>query len=351
MHIFVDESGSFTVPARTKRPSISCVGAVILPSSEVESVIHDFAAMAAPWANASGEVKGSKLNEAQISTFLDFLSERRGLVKCVAVDMALHRIDEVLAHRDEQARKLTANLTHEHHPNLVAAIHILDRRLRALKVPNYVQLVAYTCLANAVIRNATTYIVQRRPDDIGTLDWTFDAKGHPITEMEDLWQTLVKPFLQSSFLRDPLPVLDWCDYSAFDAAFQSDLMELPEYLRAHTKSTSRERERPLDVKRLLRRLRFASSAACPGLQMADIATNTVRRMLMGNLQEEGWRRLGSVLVQPARFEEVVHMIQLTTSDRRWDSEPYRHALLAVRATALPMLADCLERTPRPDRLR
>ncbi len=102
---------------------------------------------------------------------------------------------------------------------------------------------------------------------------------------------------------------------------------------------ARREERPIDIKCLLARLRFASSAETPGLQMADIAVNAVRRMLSGNLGPAGWRKLGRVMVQPAGTSEAVHMLSLANRRRSWTRAPYLLPLRALRASALPMLQE------------
>lgn len=337
MHIFIDESGSFTIPKGATAPAVSCVGAVVMPSADADAIQADFAALAAPWADASGEVKGRSLNEQQIDAFLAFLVERKCLIAATAIDLGLHRVAEVAAHRDAQSRKLTANLTDKHHPDAKAFLHDLATRLRALKTPNYVQLFITTILVDAVMRDCVLYIVQRRPADLGIIDWTLDAKGSSITEMEELWRFLVKPFLQSSALENPIALADWCDYSAFDAAFQSEKEGVPDFLIPHAKPSPRRRERTIDIGRVLERLRFASSAETVGLQMADIAVNTIRRMLIGNLAPAGWRRLASVMTSPAVGNEIVQMLTMQTR-RRWHRAPYAEPLHVLKGIALPMLA-------------
>jgi hypothetical protein len=338
MHVFVDESGSFTIPRSSGGPAISCVGAVVLPSSELEVILAGFRTLAACWAPSSVEVKGRTLNEEQTDAFLAFLAERQCLIVCNTIDLAQHRVAEVEAHRDEQARRVSANLSEEHHPRLKESVRALEARLRGLKTPNYVQLLAYTSLVETIIRDCTLFLVQRRPSDLGLIDWTFDAKDRSITEMESLWSKLVLPFVQSSSLSAPLAMADWCDYSAFDVAFLMD-GGTPSYLRPYLQPTPRARERPLDVRKLLARLQFSSSAETPGLQMADIAVSIIRRALVGNLKPDGWRRLGSVMIRPASESEVVRVLSLHPSRGAWSRPESMRFLREVRQTALPMVAE------------
>lgn len=338
MHIFIDESGTFTVPKDGSAPALSCVGAVVLPSAEIDAIQAAFSDLVRPWTDAGEEVKGRLLGERQMDAFLAFLAECRGLIEVVAIDLAFHRVAQVREHQEGQARRLSANLTDAHHPNVWQAVRDLAARIRALAIPNYVQLVSYGVLVDAILRNKTMYIVQRRPLDLGVFDWTLDAKGQPITEMEKLWSLLIKPFLQSSSLNEPLPHLDWCDYSAFDAAFLTGTSGLPAHLEPFATPSARRRERPIDLNRLLARMRFAPSHTTPGLQIADLAVSAVRRALLGNLGREGWRRLGSVMVQRERGEEVVNMLALAPDIRRIRGASYLAPLREIRAAALPMVA-------------
>lgn len=337
MHIFIDESGSFTVPRGAPAPSLSCVGAVMLPSDDVEEITAEFLHLSEPWSPPGQEVKGRALGEVEIDAFLAFLARRRCLVHAVAIDLGLHDPTDAAGHREAQADRMTANLTEEHHPSLRGEVAGLANEIRALSDPNYVQFVAYTQLIDGVMRAAMMYVAQRRPSDLGTFDWTLDAKSQPISRMETLWRAVVLPFLQSKSLRDPLPSLDWCDYSALEP-FLHDLDDETGYVVGPAPRVQDRTSRPLNLRKVLDQLRFSSSADVVGLQMADIAVNAVRRTLSGNLGPAGWRKLGNVLVEPPKHREAIRMISLFQGTKEWEDAPYFAVLPILRRASLRMIA-------------
>jgi hypothetical protein len=42
MHVYIDESGTFSIPKRIKGPSISCAGALTIPTSRHDQILDDF---------------------------------------------------------------------------------------------------------------------------------------------------------------------------------------------------------------------------------------------------------------------------------------------------------------------
>jgi hypothetical protein len=48
MHIYVDESGSFSIPSDRQAPSIGCAGALIIPEARHSEVTAGFETLSAP---------------------------------------------------------------------------------------------------------------------------------------------------------------------------------------------------------------------------------------------------------------------------------------------------------------
>ena len=73
MLIFVDESGSFTMPQAGKR-NLSCVGALIVPETVHNDLISDFVNLRNTWGESQQEVKGYALNGVASAIVCDGVS-------------------------------------------------------------------------------------------------------------------------------------------------------------------------------------------------------------------------------------------------------------------------------------
>jgi hypothetical protein len=154
MHIFIDESGTFTHPAASPH-AVSVVGALIIPDSVLPSLGQKYARLRTELPMEDGEVKGRLLSENQIADVISVLSRHQVLYEATAIDMGIHTASDVVAHRAAQAERITGHLTPQHHPNVRRGVWELRRRLERMSPQLYVQSVATFSLIERVIRQAT----------------------------------------------------------------------------------------------------------------------------------------------------------------------------------------------------
>jgi len=102
MHIFIDESGTFTRSPK-KLHSISCVGALVVPDSKLVKISQKFDKLRKSLTTKNGEVKGSNLQEREIATVINFLVKSSLIFEVTVVDMAVHSDDEITTHKLSQA--------------------------------------------------------------------------------------------------------------------------------------------------------------------------------------------------------------------------------------------------------
>jgi hypothetical protein len=251
------------------------------------------------------------------------------LFDCVALDLGLHRVQEVNEHKGEQAHHVLESVTQEHHPKLRAQVRDLGARLMALAVPEYLQVVVLTQLVQAVLATKVMYFAQVAPQEIGAFYWTIDAKGQALTRLEEVWGDMVLPLLQTQSFREPLGHLIGADYSAFE---RFDIVEdaPPEHVRHLVREWQPgEKYISADLRLIVDEHRgYADSKAVVGLQIADVITNATARALKGNLQYQGWRRLGALMLTPPRQHEVIRFIRINGPNRAWRPEPPYHRVLA-----------------------
>jgi hypothetical protein len=71
LHIFIDESGSFT---GYHGESLSVVGALAIPDGKLEFIKRKYAKMRSRLPLENGEVKGRLLNEQQVNAIVTLLA-------------------------------------------------------------------------------------------------------------------------------------------------------------------------------------------------------------------------------------------------------------------------------------
>lgn len=344
MHIFIDESGVFTIPGilpGRRKWAFSCVGALVIPGHSLNEVFTEFVELKRLWGvKAVDEIKGSKLSESQFAQFVNFLSGYDVMGEITAIDMAMQTPSGILNHKNEQALGVVKHITSEFSDTLKSSLYETQKRIEKLSSPLYLQAVCGFELVHHILRKSTLYYAQRSPKELGDFNWEIDAKQNAITEYERLWQLIVKPILQSKSFREPLIQLVEADYSYFNK-YTGQYAEIPDHLRGATAhkigpfpyvSINKLFDKNVKVERSIRSL---------GLQMADIFVSNIRRAMNGNLRREGWNNVGALMVRAEFDDQLIQIIDVS----RFRNLPMGNALpvsqlvTLVQRTAKPMLTE------------
>ena len=334
MHIFIDESGSFNIPASAIGPSISCAGALTVPDTELAKLEVDFLALTSSWPKEKGEIKGRLLDEAMLASCIQLFASRGAMFDCAALDLGLHTAVAVRAHQEDHAERILAHVTPKHQPSMVQELIQLQESLRALSGPEYIQVVTLSELVNRVVNTKLLWYVLRRPQELGAFHWRIDAKDRGLTRQERLWKIIILPMLESKAIRNPGIHLIDADYSAF-ARFDGPTTP-PEHLIPHLIHWKPGQQFSSTNIRLVMTedLQFESSASSVGLQMADVALSAAARAMRGNLLPAGWASLSSIMCKPVPAAEVVDMLRLQGENPEWEPAPPYYSVLAhLRRTA------------------
>ena len=97
-----------------------------------------------------------------------------------------------------------------------------------------------------IVRDGVLYFVQRFPKSLGKFRWKIDQKNSTRTEYEKTFETLTPALLQSFSLREPIPMLEGADYSAFQR-FDYPEGETPTYLKTVYGIDIGEKGPPLNI--------------------------------------------------------------------------------------------------------
>jgi Protein of unknown function (DUF3800) len=315
MEIYIDESGSFLLPAEGAH-KMNCVAALMIPSSSRSELFYEFLRLRDRWPANPKETKGRTLDEEQCAAVVVLLERFDVTLEVVGTDMGLYTLEELAAVQADQADGITRNLTPEHAPRLRQELEDLRGRLKHLAPQLFVEFTLLVYLLSESLQIATCFYAQRQPQEVAQFEWIVDAKDRQITPGERMWRTLLLPFLQHEGLRRPHLHLPGADYSGFQRYLVDDATVDPLLRRSldwlGSLPTAPPGKRTGVNLRLLfdDHLHFRDSQIDLGLQLADIAASIFTRAYNGNLGSKGWEGLGALMV---RKEEPSRHVKLSVS--------------------------------------
>jgi hypothetical protein len=293
MEIYIDESGVFVRPAEGHR-AISCVGALVLRSSEAPRLLERFARLRDRWGLV--EISGRKLEEEQFAEVIALCRRYDPLLEIRATDTAAHAPEAIAAFKHEQGALLERHVTAEFKPEVRAEISDRRRYLEGMPDQLFLQLILLVSLADDVLREAIPYYALRCPEELGRFRWRVDAKDSKETEAERLWRQLMLGMLQAHSVRYPHVLPTEGDYSHFRKFDRS----MPDYVKeaADREGLSISGDGTgMDLQKVVYGdFELSDSGDELGLQLADVLTSAVRRGMAGTLKRQGWKDIGRLMV-------------------------------------------------------
>jgi hypothetical protein len=323
VRIFIDESGSF-IPLNGSKRKYSALVAVVIPDQQYDAVAQDFERFRRQVIGGDGELKGSSLNEKQAARVISLLRAHDVLVDACVVDMGKHSKADMERYREHQARLIEAAVNAENPPHQ----HNEVRRLATITRGLPPQLVAQADLTVRVIQRLIPtmlmFYVQRMPEELGAFSWVVDPKGTSRTPFEELWTTLIIPFLDTVSPGDPLRLIIGADYS-----------HLRRFIVRRSAADGRPEE-GLSLNMVLKDLSFPPSHEVVGLQIADHLASICSRALNGTLKEPGWQDLGRLMIR--RRERTLRFTRFAVESKKKSEIAYD--VLSAR------VADAVARTAK-----
>jgi hypothetical protein len=333
MQIFVDESGTFT---HSSEQNSWCVVVAYVALEHKRRGINNLMAQVREIGNSGRETKLKHLSEEKYIWFLTELKKLGGLVFSVAVDIGLHRPEEITQHRDRQAEKIIEHREKLIHESARQDISNLSTQVYSLPPQLYTQLICQLELFHEVLTQATLYYVQHHPPALANFRWRLDRKDKTPTAYEKTFQTILPKLLQSMSLAKPMQRLEDADYSHF-TKFEYPLGQEPTYLKDQYGIDAKIG--PSIGKMINEDFKLADSAITPGIQIADLLASGIRRLLRGEFHAEDKIAilLGTNMLQPLKDKHTIRMISLDKSA----NTPKRLTRLIhlMNSSARPMIKD------------
>jgi hypothetical protein len=334
MLIFVDESGSFTMPQGGKR-NLSCVGALIVPEAVHNDLISDFVKLRNAWGRSQQEIKGYALDEEQTAETISLLIERGCLFFVCATEMSLNSDSVIANFQRTQAEYITENVSDSAHPLLRRQIFRLRRTYEKMPAQLFIQSVLLTDLIFRVINQSSIHFAMQKPPELGAFRWVIDGKDKQKTAYEAAWESMAAGFIQTKGVEMPGAAVEEGDYTFFKRNFMTANAAWPNHLPKPRSRGPFERGMIWNLKKVLyESLSFVDSKSCCGLQLIDIVTNTFRRALMGRLQERGYQRLGELM---RRFgPSPIEMHLFNSLDSLCGVPEYKNAVALIDSRSQPV---------------
>lgn len=335
MYIFVDESGTFSFA--DKRNAWCSIAAFVLPESkrrQLEALVSRLR-----FRHGGGrEIKLGSLHEKDFIKFLIELKGLEGIAFALAVDVGLHRHDEIQHHQAMQVQKLRENIGKMKFEEGRLSVASLADDISSLPLQLYTQLILQVELVHNVLKNAPLYYVQRTPVALANFRWRIDQKDRIPSKYERAFKFLLPALLQSKSLSDPMFFLEDADYRHF-AKFEYAPGTAPTYLQdEYGLEVETNDKNVVNVGRLINEdFAYVDSAEVAGVQVADLIASGVRRVLRSNFDspDRVAIAIGMNLLEAARGEPTIRLLSLDQSGRVDETAAGRIRLMGLHAR--PML--------------
>jgi hypothetical protein len=292
MNIFIDESGTFSIPD-SETQSLSIIGALAIQDDCYYSFLKTFKRIRNAVGVNTDEVKGNKLDNRQLLDFVNGFSSFPLLYDFVLIDLTYEIDANILSHKNNQAMLLLDTIGPDFSKATTDFLKNLASNINALSNQLYIQMHLLTDLMEKIIRRSTLYYCQRSPVSLARFNFFIDAKDAKITRYERLWLDIYKAFLQMRGMASPLLQLDGGDYSFFKY-FENSKQDFPKYLEEYYKFVPAP---SIDINKIFENVKFLNSKMSLGLQAVDLLANATKRVLTARANSDLLRALRSIIIQ------------------------------------------------------
>lgn len=326
MHTFFDEAGRGLT---ADKEAVTCVAALVVPDSQLDAVNTWFLKLESEYGQP---IKGRKIDQLLRDRILKELLNFDVFVECTAIDMSLHSISNVEIHRDKRATFIENNPPTQN-PFLQKMKTSFAERIRATKAPLYLQTNLMWNLVELVLRHATIYYSQKKPEELGVFHWIIDPKeAGKVTAYEKLWKELVLPYLQC---QPPFTCIEGHDYTYLErfAISEEDIEQL------HTDSGEKlcKEDRPLNLKKIMTEyIEFPDDKDTPCLRLVDVIVNAIFRCLNGGPAFKDYQNIGALFFKRKQSNCVNLRSLEVIPQEKLRQRPYRNTLLSIEKENRPI---------------
>lgn len=306
MHIFIDESGTFA--AAGSSGSFCLVLAYVIPESQLTKATD----ILRRWKVANGfrhnqEPKPrNTITEDAYFQLIRMLTDLDCLAFAVATDSSMNTAAR--DHRDNQANIILQREESMVYPEGKAAVRNLSNEVSTLSPQQWVETLCRAYLVANVLRYSTAYYSLRIPGALGSFRWTFDRKDERQNRFDETFSTVTLPLTQTMALERPMLNVEGGNYTMFQTFY--DTRPYPTWLPKS--ANAKKSDRLLDAQKIWANRKFVDSKTSPGVQLADLISNGVYRLLNGRFKDaqRAADTLAPLFLQPERGEPLFEFIAI-----------------------------------------
>ncbi len=239
--------------------------------------------------------------------------------------MDLHPADAVTEHKKNRALFIRDNPTTTN-PFLQKIKSSFSKEIIKTSNQLYVQANLTWNLVELVLRHATIYYSQKRPEELGSFHWVIDPKeAGCITPYEKLWTGLVLPYLQCS---PSIICIKGHNYSHLErfAFTDADIKSF------HTDSGKKmcKEDLPLNLTKIMtEHLSFPDDKNTPGLRLVDVIANAIFKCLNGDSNFKKHENIGALFFIRKPLNCISLQSLVNISKAKCQNRPYRKTLLSI----------------------
>ncbi|MCO8312548.1 DUF3800 domain-containing protein [Pseudomonas mandelii] len=316
MHIFIDESGSFTFTPKPHAWSTICAVVILDEAMEAaENALKDFKA----------ENGVAPTDELKLGKGVDEMSYFRLLVRFERLNCTLYGLatnahlntpEAVSDHKSSSADALVKYIDKMVHQCAREGIKSVSDQVRRLSNQLYIQFTCQIMLMHSVVSQAVNYYAQYSPESLAAFVWRVDQKEPSRkTKYEEVFENLSPGYLQTMSLDDPMPRVQGFDYSHM-VRYDVPEGEQPTYLKDDY-NIEVNLDDVLDIQKLIREdIQFVNSKDDFGVQLADLLAGGLKRCLRrefkDNLRAAAF--LGRLMINRGRGKHPVLLLTLGQED-------------------------------------
>lgn len=317
MHIFIDESGLFSVT--TNKPAWSSVGAVAIPDASLDSVRESLQRLkTAHGLEINAEFKRDRPDCASkpYQEFLRSLDTAGCTFHAVSTLTSSSSLEpkKLEGHKSATAAAIRkyASLEPDANPHAETIIAIIE----SLSHQEYNQCMMQAHMMCDMLPKIISHYAGSLPEEIGIFKWTIDRKNIVENKYEHCFKEVYVGLIMARSIRQSSSILGDRDYSAFKSAFSPDTNKV-KLINQEIKNFGVNRTHLVDTllpvsfdKLLEKDFDLEDSKSSIGLQVADLLTSSLNRCLKRNYtdNEKMAAALGKLMINAPRHEDQSLMV-------------------------------------------
>ncbi|MBS3021401.1 hypothetical protein DJFAAGMI_04173 [Comamonas sp. PE63] len=312
MHIFIDESGLFSVSSKSQ--AWSTVGGVVIPDGSLEKVGESLAKLKAEYGLGIDEEFKRNRPDCASEPYQEFLKslDKAGctLHAVSTVSDSASGVEDLEKHRDSTIAAIR-NYSSSKERDLELYAEEVVALVRSLSRQEFNQCILQVQMICEMLPKIISHYAGILPEELGRFKWVIDKKNiNKENKYEKCFKDIYIGMIMVGSANQNSAIITGRNYEAFNRAF-SPKVNTGELLRSFSKETGIDRSHlknsivPVSFSKLLENeFSLEDSKRSIGLQVADLLISSVNRCLKQNYtnNKKMAKALGRLMINSPRVD-------------------------------------------------